>query len=89
MIIPMAIAISVVVMLLRPIYVLTMCDLYSDYLDEKGEEAALPDNPSKGRTALIAFILMCVMVLFVSLLRDEIGLTDRLNTPIQSQNEKM
>ena len=35
MAVPIVIALSVVMLLLRPIYVLAMCDLYSDYLESK------------------------------------------------------
>ena len=79
LIVPLAIAIGLVIMLLRPIYVLTICDLYSDYLDENEQEAILPNDPSMGRSALITFILICLIVLCIALFRDEMGLTSMLN----------
>lgn len=40
--VPILIAVSFVVLLLRPIYVLALCDLYSDYLSRKEQEVAQP-----------------------------------------------
>ena len=34
---PIAIAVSVVMIFLRPIYVLTLCDMYSDFLKSEGK----------------------------------------------------
>ena len=53
MAVPIVIALSVVMLLLRPIYVLAMCDLYSDYLESKEVSPRLPDDVSKGRSALV------------------------------------
>ena len=55
MIIPICFATLSVVVVLRPLYIISICDLYSDYLEENKEEAELPDDPSKGRSALITF----------------------------------
>lgn len=40
--VPILIAVSFVVLLLHPIYVLALCDLYSDYLSRKEQEVAQP-----------------------------------------------
>ena len=76
---PIAIAVSIVMIFLRPIYVLTLCDMYSDFLKNEGEEAQLPNDPSNGKKALITFIIICVFVAILAGFRDELGLTNMLS----------
>ena len=42
LIIPIAIAVSVVMIFLRPIYVLTLCEMYSDYLKKIMKKQSCP-----------------------------------------------
>ncbi len=81
MAVPIVIALSVVMLLLRPIYVLAMCDLYSDYLESKEVSPRLPDDVSKGRSALVVFGLTVIALGVVYLFRDELGITPLLATP--------
>ena len=76
---PIAIAVSVVMIFLRPIYVLTLCDMYSDFLKSEGKEADLPDDPSSGRKATITFCILCVLVALLVVFKDELGLTNKLS----------
>ena len=64
---------------LRPIYILTICNLYSDYIVSIDEEPVLPDNPSIGIKAFFVFLFICLLMLLVILFRDQIGLTDILS----------
>ena len=74
MIIPICFATLSVVVVLRPLYIISICDLYSDYLEENKEEAELPDDPSKGRSALITFVILLMVLIFLSLFGLDIGL---------------
>ena len=76
---PIAIAVSVVMIFLRPIYILTLCDMYSDFLKSEGQEADLPDNPSNGKKATITFGILCVLVALLVGFKDELGLTNLLS----------
>ena len=78
-IIPVGIALSVVMVILRPIYILSLCDMYSEYLHKNNAEAPLPSDPSKGKKAAVIFLLLSLAIFGVSLLRDEIGLTEILS----------
>lgn len=80
MVFPIAIAVSVVMIFLRPIYILTICDLYSDFLKDNDKKASLPANPSNGRKAFILFIIVCFVVAIVAGFREEIGLLDLLSS---------
>ncbi|QDV69814.1 hypothetical protein Poly24_35310 [Rosistilla carotiformis] len=78
---PLLIAIGVVMLFLRPVFVLALCDLYSEHLDRRGKSVALPENPPKSISALVAFGCLCLLVAVAFLLRDELGITDMLSTP--------
>ena len=79
--VPILIAAAVVILFLRPIYVLALCDLYSDYLDQKGTAVSFPPNPSKGASAMVAFGSICLVVALIYFYRSELGLVDMLSTP--------
>ncbi len=79
--VPLLIAVAIVMLLLRPIYVLALCDLYSDHLDAKGIEVTLPESPPKSISALVAFLCLCLIVAVVFMCRNELGVVDVLSTP--------
>ena len=79
MIVPIAVSVSVVMIFLRPIYVLTICDMYSDYLFQNNEKANLPNNPKNGKKAFILFVVICALVALVAGFREQIGLTNALS----------
>ena len=81
MAVPIVIALAVVMLLLRPIYVLALCDLYSYYLENKEVSPSLPIDVSKGRSALVVFGLTVIALGVVYLFRDELGITPLLKTP--------
>ncbi len=76
MIIPIGLASMIVIVILRPIYILAMCDLYSDFLEEENEHVELPNNLSKGKSAIITFFLMLIVAVFLVAFGDEIGITN-------------
>jgi len=79
--IPILVAVGIVQLFLRPIYIISACDIYSDYLTEKQEKVMLPTPPSKGISALVAFLVLVVVLIAVFLFRDELGITNMLSTP--------
>ena len=72
-----------IMIFLRPIYILTLCDLYSGYLDSIGEEPELPDDPSIAKRAIMVFGFICILTICIIFLRDITGLSDILSTPIK------
>ena len=85
--VPILVATGIIMLFLRPIYVLAMCDLYSDHLDKKGIEASLPSNPSKSISAIVAFSCICLIIGVISLYRIELGVVDMLSTPYGQEYE--
>jgi hypothetical protein len=79
--VPLLTAVAIVMLLLRPIYVLALCDLYSDHLDAKGIEVTLPESPPKSIRALVVFLCICLILAVVFIYRNELGVVDMLSTP--------
>jgi len=79
--VPLLTAVAIMMLLLRPIYVLALCDLYSDHLHKKGETVELPDNPPKSISAIIAFCGTCIILAVVYWYRIELGVVDLLSVP--------
>lgn len=79
--VPLVVAVGVIMLILRPIYLLSACDLYSDHLRETGESVTLTPAPSKATSALLAVGLLALATLVVFLYRDALGITELLATP--------
>lgn len=79
--VPLLTAVAVVMLFLRPVFVLALCDLYSEHLNRRGEAVVLPENPPKSVSVLVAFGCLCLLVAVAFFLRDELGITDMLSTP--------
>lgn len=74
-------ATGVVLMLLRPVYVLALCDLYSDHLQRRGETVTLPEPVPVGVGAFFVFSGLCFLLAVVFLFRHELGVMDLLAVP--------
>lgn len=79
--VPILIAVAIVMLILRPIFVLAICDLYSDYLNGKGIEIVLPENPAKSTSAIVVFGCLCLVLVMAYMFRIELGIVDMLSTP--------
>jgi len=72
--VPILISVGVIKLFVRPIYVIASCQLYSDYLKEKGEYLEFKDLPSKGESSFVAFLTLCVFLFTIFLYREESGI---------------
>ncbi len=79
--VPLLTAVAVVMLFLRPVFVLALCDLYAEHLKRRRKVAALPENLPKSVSVLVAFGCLCLVVAVVFLLRDTLGITEMLSTP--------
>lgn len=78
---PIVLAVGIIQIFLRPIYLISLCDIYSDYLKEKGEEAVLPNTPNRVISAAIVFIILCLVTMVAFLYRHELRIMEMLGTP--------
>ncbi len=79
--VPIVIAVGVIQLFLRPVYILSSCDIYSDYLQERNEPLMLPSPPSRIVISLVTFGVLCLIVAVVILYRYELGIMHMLATP--------
>lgn len=61
-------------LLLRPVYVIAMCDVYADYLDESEQTPDFGTAPSNGISALVTFLCVCLFVAVLHLYRESLGI---------------
>ena len=80
MAVPICFAVGLIMFFLRPIYILSLCNLYSDYLKANNKTVELPDNPPRAISALVVFAILCIAVLVVFYFREAIGLAEILST---------
>lgn len=59
-------------------FVMAICDLYSDYLNDKGIEIDLPENPAKCTGAIVVFgcLCLCLVLVVAYMLRIELGIVE-------------
>lgn len=72
--VPILVAVGVINILVRPIYVIASCQMYSDFLKESGRSVEFANLPGRGMSTFAAFLVLCIMVLVTFLYREEIGL---------------
>ena len=77
---PICFSTGFIMFFLRPIYLLNLCNLYSDYLKTNNITVELPDNPPRAISALVVFAILCVAALVIFYYREAIGLVDILST---------
>ena len=83
---PILVATGIIMLFLRPIYILALCDLYSDHLQTKKTPIALPQNPPKAVSAIVAFSVVCLLLATMYLYRVELGVIDMLSTPYSQEH---
>lgn len=76
--IPMLIALFFIQVIFRPIYILTVCRIYSNFIREYKVPVVFP-SVSKFSSSIIAFLLLGVIIFAVFLYRDELGITQMLS----------
>lgn len=64
----------------RPIYILSACRIYSNYIREHDIKVELP-TVSKFYSSVVLFLVLCLIVGTVFMYRDELGITEFLSTP--------
>jgi hypothetical protein len=80
--VPKVVAAGMVLLFLRPIYIISACDIYADYVRERGENLVLPPPPRGavgGDTfAVLVFGILAIIVAAVFVYRQELGIMDLL-----------
>lgn len=79
--IPLMVAVGVVMVILRPIYIISACDIYANFIAQEKEGLMVPEPPqnSQGSTALTVAALLCLAMVGVIMFRDQLGITALLS----------
>lgn len=72
---PAVAALTFIMLVFRPIYIISACRIYAFYAKEKNIEIKLPQTSSATISALTAFAVLAVIMATVFLYRDELGLS--------------
>ena len=78
--VPMLVALFFIQVIFRPIYFLSACRIYSDYVRKNKIPVVLP-TVSEFSSTLVAFLVLVVIVGTVFLYRDALGITYLLSIP--------
>lgn len=72
---PAVVALTFIMLVFRPIYIISACRIYAFYAREKEIEIKLPQTSPAFISALAAFCVLAVILATVFLYRDELGLS--------------
>lgn len=73
--IPMMAILFIVMLILRPVYIISACRIYANYTRDKNIRLNLPEKSSASISSLVAFIALCFIVVVVILYRNELGVS--------------
>ena len=84
--IPLLITVILLKVFIRPLYILSLFDLYSEYIMETQQKIIAPQKNKLAQTALWFFVFLILLVIFIILFREELGIMELLATPHNSTN---
>lgn len=79
--IPLLIAVGIVLLFIRPVYLIALSDIYSDYLQEQQLPAQVPVPAPRIVSVLVVFVILAAFIATAYLFRSGLGIMDLLATP--------
>ena len=73
--VPLVLALFIVVVCLRPLYIISATRIYLDCAQRRSLPARLPEPSVKGLSAFAGFGVLCILISVIMLYRDQLGLT--------------
>lgn len=73
--VPLVVALFIIMIFLRPLYIIAATRIYLNYAAENQISRRLPEPSSKGLSALVGFVVLIILVAVVMLYRDQLGIT--------------
>lgn len=80
--VPIVASVGVVMLLLRPVYVISACDIYADYVSEREENLMLPPPPPgayRDYSAVVTAAILVLILLAIVFYRTDLGVTELLS----------
>lgn len=71
---PLVIAVGIVQLILRPVFILGACQLYSEMLRASQEPVLWPQPPGRAAGAIAAFAVLALLIAVVFIFREDLGL---------------
>jgi len=78
---PILFSVAIILLFIRPIYIISSFIIYTDFLTERWDEITIPQPAWKWRKALVFFLFFCLLVFLLYLYRDTLWITDMLSVP--------
>lgn len=78
---PIVIACTIIMMVFRPLYIISACRIYAFYAKDKGIEIKLPKKTSQITSSFVAFCVLLIIASVAFLYRQELGISDMLENP--------
>ena len=76
---PLLAVLIFIMLVFRPVYVISACRIYAFYAREKGVNIKLPESSSRGISALTAFLLLAAVLAATWFFRDRLGIAELMN----------
>jgi len=75
--VPLMVSVGLVLLFLRPVYLISACDIYADYVAGREENLMLPPPPggSSSHGAVTAAVIFALLILAAMIFRDQLGIT--------------
>lgn len=77
--IPVVLSAAIILFVLRPVYIIMVCDLYSTYTSKQGRPPILKVSHNRSLSVLVTFSVLVLIILAVYLFREELGILSILN----------
>ncbi len=76
--VPMIFALCFIMVVFRPLYIISSTRIYIDYAKEKQVECQFSQESSGGISAFIGYIVLIAIILIIILFKDQLGITNIL-----------
>lgn len=78
--VPLMVSVGLVLLFLRPVYLISACDIYADYVAGREENLMLPPPPggASSHGAVTAAVVFALLILAAMIFRDQLGITGLL-----------
>lgn len=74
--VPMMTALAIVLVVLQPIYILSVCDLYADHLDAQGETVVLPEVEAAAASRGMSVVAYAAVAVLAAICTHQFGFAD-------------
>ena len=82
---PIVIALLIIMLIFRPIYIISACRIYSGYAHSQNIKAELPKTAPEFVSIAVAFVTLAVVIGVMLLYHTELGIDERIIAPLSQR----